>query len=78
MAKTICQNRIRVIMAEKRLTNSWLAEQMELSDITISRWRSNKMQPSIAQLAQLADVLKVDVKDLLEVIVDNENEDENE
>lgn len=67
MAKTICQNRLRVIMAEKLLTNSWLAEHMNLSEITISRWRSNKIQPSLAQLAELADILKVEVQDILEV-----------
>ncbi len=76
MAKTDCQNRLRVIMADKRLTNAWLAKEMGLSDITISRWRSNKMQPSIAQLAEMAHILQVEVQDLLEIkyIEDNQEQ----
>lgn len=49
MRKTGCLNRLRVVMADKMLTNKWLAEQMGMSEITISRWRSNKLQPSLAQ-----------------------------
>lgn len=43
-------NRIKVVLVEKQRTNRWLAEQMGKSENTISRWCSNKSQPSIAQL----------------------------
>lgn len=46
----IVMNRIKAVLAEKQRTNRWLAEQMGKSENTISRWCSNKSQPSIAQL----------------------------
>lgn len=61
----IVMNRIKVMLVEKQKTNRWLAEQMGKSENTISRWCSNKSQPSIAQLQEIAKWLDVDVKDLL-------------
>lgn len=61
----IVMNRIKVALAEKRRTNRWLAEQMRKSENTISRWCSNKSQPSIAQLQEIAILLDVDVRVLL-------------
>lgn len=58
-------NRLRVVLAEKRITNKWLAEQMGKSQTTISRWCKNEMQPSLETLVQIASVLKVDIRDLL-------------
>lgn len=59
-------NRRRVIMAEKNLTNQNLADKLGISVITVSRWRTNTIQPSINQFIQIAHLLKVDIKDLLE------------
>ena len=61
----IVMNRIKVTLVEKQKTNRWLAEQMGKSENTISRWCSNKSQPSIETLCDIAIILKVDVKDLL-------------
>lgn len=58
-------NRIKVAIVEKRKTNRWLAEQMGKSENTISRWCSNKSQPSIAQLQEIAKCLDVDVRTLI-------------
>lgn len=66
MARKECRNRLRVVMADKQLTNIWLAEQLGVTEITVSRWRTNKVQPSMAQFVEMAHVLKVDIKDLLE------------
>ena len=38
MTKKDCQNRIRVVLADKQITNRWLAEQMGVTDMTVSRW----------------------------------------
>lgn len=57
----IVMNRIKVVLAEKQRTNRWLAEQTGKSENTISRWCSNKSQPSIAQLQEIANLLDVDV-----------------
>lgn len=67
MTKKDCQNRIRVVLADKQITNRWLAEQMGVTDMTVSRWKTNKIQPSIAQFVEIARLLQVDIKDLLEV-----------
>lgn len=58
-------NRIKVVLAEKQKTNRWLAEQMGKSENTISRWCSNKSQPSIAQLQEIANLLDIDVRTLI-------------
>ena len=66
MAKIECLNRLRVVLAEKEITNRWLAEQMGVTDMTVSRWKTNKVQPSMAQFVEIAQLLKVDIKDLIE------------
>ena len=61
----IVMNRIKVTLVEKQKTNRWLAEQIGKSENTISRWCSNKSQPSIVQLQEIANLLDVDVRVLL-------------
>ena len=61
----IVMNRIKVTFVEKQKTSRWLPEQMGKSENTISRWCSNKSQPSIAQLQEIANLLDVDVRVLL-------------
>ena len=61
----IVMNRIKAVLEEKQRTNRWLAEQMGKSENTISRWCSNKSQPSIAQLQEIANLLDVDIRVLL-------------
>ena len=61
----IVMNRIKVTLVEKQKTSRWLAEQMGKSENTISRWCSNKSQPSIVQLQEIANLLDVNIKDLL-------------
>lgn len=70
MTKKNCQNRIRVVLADKQITNRWLADQMGVTDMTVSRWKTNKIQPSMAQFVEIARMLQVDIKDLLEVNFD--------
>ena len=49
----------------KDKTGVWLAEQMDRNIGTVSRWMTNKIQPSVEQLYDIAKHLDVDVKDLL-------------
>lgn len=58
-------NRIKVVLAEKRLTNNWLAEQLQKDPSTVSKWATNSSQPSVDLLFKIAAILDVDVKDLL-------------
>ncbi|MGM7550539.1 helix-turn-helix transcriptional regulator [Myroides odoratimimus] len=62
-------NRLKVILAEKSKTNRWLAEQLGKSEVTISRWCTNEVQPSLEVLYDIAKLLNANVKDL---ITDNE------
>lgn len=63
--KTGTLNRIRVVLAEQEKTNRWLAEKLGKTEHTISRWCHNKSQPSVAQLNEIANVLNVDVRTLM-------------
>ena len=58
-------NRIKVVLAEKRKTNTWLAEHLKVNVNTVSKWCTNKMQPSIETLYTIATALDVDVRELL-------------
>ena len=58
-------NRIKVVLAEKGITGKWLAEHLGKDCSTVSKWCTNSSQPSIETLLQIAELLKVDVKDLL-------------
>ncbi|ATR95166.1 transcriptional regulator [Porphyromonas gingivalis] len=58
-------NRIKAVLAEKQLTSKWLAEQLGKSENTISKWCSNKVQPSLENLVGIAKILDVDVRELI-------------
>ena len=58
-------NRLKIVLAEKERTGTWLSEQMGHNISTVSRWMTNKVQPSVEQLYEIARHLDVDVKELL-------------
>jgi putative transcriptional regulator len=58
-------NRIKAVLAEERKTNMWLAEKLEMSPNTVSKWCTNQMQPTIETLFRIASVLNVEARDLL-------------
>lgn len=58
-------NRLKVVLAEKKHTNKWLAEQLGKDPGTVSKWCTNTMQPNLETLVEIARVLEVDAKDLL-------------
>ena len=58
-------NRIKAGLAEKVKTGTWLSEKMDRNIGTVSRWMTNKVQPSVEQLFEIARHLDVDVKELL-------------
>ena len=63
--ETVRYNRIKVVLAEKEKTGTWLSEQMNRNIGTVSRWMTNKVQPSVEQLYEIAHHLDVDVRELL-------------
>lgn len=58
-------NRLKVVLAEQNKTNRWLADAIGKNEATVSRWCNNKAQPSLDMFIQIANVLNIDVKDLL-------------
>ena len=58
-------NRLKVVLAEKKRTNKWLAEQLGKDPATVSKWCTNSAQPNLENLMEIAKVLDVDVNELL-------------
>lgn len=58
-------NRLKSVLAEHSKTNKWLAEQLSKNETTVSRWCTNEVQPSVETLTEIARLLKIDVRELL-------------
>ena len=58
-------NRIKVVLVEKDKTGKWLAEELNVGTTTVSRWCQNITQPDVYTLDAIAQLLKVDVSELL-------------
>lgn len=58
-------NRLKVVLAEKKKTNKWLAEQLGKDPATISKWCTNSAQPNLENLVEIAKCLEVTVNDLI-------------
>jgi transcriptional regulator with XRE-family HTH domain len=58
-------NRIKIVLVEQNKTGKWLADQLGKSTCTVSKWCQNTIQPDLKTLNEIANLLKVDVKDLL-------------
>lgn len=60
-----CYNRVKVVLVEQGKISRWLAEQIDKCKNIVSRWRLNKVQPSIPQLTEIVKVLDVDMRSLI-------------
>lgn len=58
-------NRIKVVLVEKGISQTQLAEILGKSFSTVNAYCSNRQQPSLEQLHKIAEVLSVTPKDLL-------------
>ncbi|WP_179007432.1 helix-turn-helix transcriptional regulator [Winogradskyella forsetii] len=58
-------NRIKEVLKEKGITQTWLAKQMDKSYNTVNEYARNKRQPSLEDLYEIAEILNVSAKDLL-------------
>ncbi len=66
MNKTRYKNKIRVVLADRMITKTYLAEKLEVSNMTISRWCANTTQPSAIQLLEISKILDCKLDDLFE------------
>lgn len=66
-------NRIKVVLAEKKRSNKWLAEQLKKDPCTISKWCTNTSQPSLETLLRIAELLDVNYTELVRAEFLNKN-----
>ncbi|MBQ0072775.1 MAG: helix-turn-helix transcriptional regulator [Prevotella sp.] len=65
MAETKDINRIKVMLAEKKRSNKWLAEQLGKDPATVSKWCTNTSQPTLETLLKIAELLEVNYTELV-------------
>ena len=58
-------NRIKVVLADKKRTNKWLAETLGKDPATVSKWCTNSAQPTLENLMEIARCLEVDINELV-------------
>ena len=58
-------NRLKVVLVENKRTSKWLAEELGKNVATVSKWCTNTIQPDLPTLNRIAELLNVDVKDLI-------------
>lgn len=61
-------NKIKVILKEQGRSQTWLAEKLGMSTVTVANYCNNKNQPKVETLYEIARLLGVDVQDLLESV----------
>lgn len=60
-------NRIKVVLADKKRTNKWLAEQLGKDPATVSKWCTNSCQPTLETLVKIAKLLNVELTELVRI-----------
>ena len=58
-------NRIKLVLVENNKTGKWLAHELVRNPSTVSKWCQNAIQPDVKTLNEIANLLDMDVKDLL-------------
>lgn len=58
-------NRLKVVLAEKKKTNKWLCEQLNVNPSTVSKWCTNSSQPDLETLVKISHLLDVELGDLV-------------
>ena len=58
-------NRIKAVLEEKGIKQTWLADKLQKSYNMVNSYAQNRRQPSLEDLNRIANILDVDVKDLI-------------
>lgn len=58
-------NRLKEVLAEQKKTGKWLADNLSKDTATVSRWCNNHAQPSVETFVRIAELLNVDVRELI-------------
>ncbi len=65
MTSLTAMNRIKEVLEEKGIKQTWLAEQLGKSYNMVNGYVQNRQQPRLEVLYEIANILKIDVKELL-------------
>ena len=60
-------NRLKVILAEKKKTNKWLAEQLGCAPTTVSKWCTNSSLLSLETIERISNLLDIDYTELIRI-----------
>ncbi|RGQ75419.1 XRE family transcriptional regulator [Phocaeicola plebeius] len=58
-------NQLKTVLAKKKRTNKWLAEQLGVNQTTVSKWCTNTTQPDLQTLKRITELLEVNIQDLI-------------
>lgn len=58
-------NRLKLVLVEKDKTGIWLAEQLGVTAVTVSKWCSNITQPTLPTLDKIAELLECEKRELI-------------
>jgi putative transcriptional regulator len=58
-------NRIKEVIIESGHSSIWLARKLKVNPVSVSKWSSNTMQPTLENLFRIADALEVEVRSLI-------------
>lgn len=58
-------NRLKLVLVEKKRTGTWLAKQLGVSYVTVSKWCSNITQPTLPTLDRITELLECELRDLI-------------
>lgn len=58
-------NQLKLVLVKKKKTNKWLAEQLNVNQTTVSKWRTNTSQPDLATLKRISELLDVNVSEII-------------
>ena len=58
-------NRIKEVLEQKGIKQTWLAEKLGKSYNMVNAYSQNRQQPRLETLMEIADILDIDVKELL-------------
>ena len=58
-------NRLKLVLVEKKKTGVWLAGQLGVSSVTVSKWCSNITQPTLPTLDKIAVLLDCEKRELI-------------
>jgi len=58
-------NRIKEVLEDTQRSQKWLADQLDVSVVTVSNWCRNQKQPSLESIYRISDVLKCKPNELI-------------